>query len=223
MYETVAVEKDEHALIQDFDDALESIKKYNAEAAKAARKLKEQYISKGKRIAGQGWEAFLASRDLTTDQVDKWIIQYERKTGLRPLPEASSRQTARTNILKTKDYSIPPAPVKNNYIPLGKNEKGQETYAMKAPGWGLAKDKAVGPDSEFYQPSDKVEPDPIDTAVERIQESATVEWVAVQIADLIIVRLSMLRSMDDRRAAMLSAIGMVRHQRILPQVKEATD
>jgi hypothetical protein len=29
--------------------------------------------------------------------------------------------------------------------------------------------------------------------------------------------------MDDRRAAMLSAIGMVRRHGILPQVKEATD
>src|ERR1700722_3951272 len=180
MMETQITDANERRLVAAFDNALENIKTSNAEAGKIARELKEQYVYKGKRVAGQGWKAFLESRTLNVDLVDSWILSYERREGIRPPrpSQASSRTFSGTNYRPdhNKDYTSPPDAVRE-YYERGKDEKGNTMWTQKGPGWDepdlATVAQETGTDAQ------------IDAAVEKIQDGASVEWVAVQIADLI--------------------------------------
>jgi hypothetical protein len=221
--ETQITDANERLLVTAFDNALENIKGSELEAGKIARQLKEQYICKGKRIAGSGWQSFVLQRHLTVDTVDGWIRRHEQREGLRPLPSPKVplqrvryRQTTTTNYRpgRNRDYTSPPEAVRD-YYECGRDEKGNTLYAPKGPGWD---------EPDLATVAQETDPDAqIDAAVEKIQEGATVEGVAAAVAELVIRYLSMLKSMDERRAAMRSAIGMIRQQGVLPQLRESTD
>jgi hypothetical protein len=61
--------------------------------------------------------------------------------------------------------------------------------------------------------------DPHAKALGALTKGVSIEYVSVQIADLVISRLSMLDKMEERSAAMRQAIEIVRNQGVLPVLK----
>ncbi len=83
---TAAVMDDaqEQALSAEFDKQLGVRKSNRFELGRIARELKQLYKEHGKARAGHGWRAFVASRGLNLATVDRWILDFERREGIKP-------------------------------------------------------------------------------------------------------------------------------------------
>jgi hypothetical protein len=206
----------ERALVKEFDQCLQNMESNRRDLGRVARQLKDQYVSKGKRVAGMGWQAFLEARRLNVDVVDKWVLRYEQHEGIKPKPitrpQVSSRHLSGTNYPETRHLDKP-SPDPEQFVPAGyedcgKNAKGDHIY--KRSSWAEEPEAAPVVLEVSQDPEPEVNTEPC------------VEYVAIQIADLVGIRLSQLRTMEERTAAMRSAVATLRQMGMLPTLERVT-
>jgi len=173
----------------------------------AVIRLKDLTIKK----ADLTWQMVAEDLGYTADALDARIWRHQnpakvearnesrRNTPLNPTPNGVSSR-------RSDDFPIIPESIKQHYIPMGKNEKGENIYAMKGPGWGRTEPENIDPDSEFFHSNVTTENDPAraTTAEPLTDTTYSKEWVAIQLVDGIEMRLGGV-PVDERRDVLVEA------------------
>jgi hypothetical protein len=209
---------------REFRSAFRAAAEKGKDFIEAVIRLKDLTIKK----ADLTWQMVAEDLGYTADALDARIWRHQNSAKAReysdqrpihrnPTPNGVSSR-------RNDDFPVVPESIKQHYIPMGKNEKGENIYAMKGPGWGRTEPENIDPDSEFFHPNATTGDYPARaTTAEPLTETTySKEWVAIQLVDAIEMRLGGV-PVDERRDLLMGAWRILINRGFIPRQSQATE